>query len=523
MKKSFIDISNTGFLPEIISDYFKGDEKLQPFYNYPPHISSVKNIIKDVQKTAYNRNLLAEVLLEQYSHLTDKKFPLAQIGLLRNENTFTVCTGHQLCLFTGPIYFIYKIISTIKLSEEFKKNYPAYNFVPVFWMAGEDHDFDEINHIHLFGKSVAWKNKQEGAAGNFSTEGLDALISEIQDITGSGENARSLLDLFSEAYLRNENLGRATRYLINELFGKYGLLVFDGNDPQLKNEFRKIISDDLFDNSNYKLVNETIAELSKLGYRHQVNPRPVNLFLLGKNERRRIEKKEIDGDPAFWKKLLEDSVERFSPNVVLRPLFQQFLLPNISYTGGPNELAYWFEYRKMFSHHGVIFPLLFLRNSVLLIDSYSAGLMEKLQVSCSDFFGSPDSVTRIFLSKNMENEITFQMEKDALGKLFQTIALKAEKTDPTIKPAVESELERTLKSLGNIEMKLLRAEKKKNEVTLNRIKKIREKLFPQNNLQERFENFIPYYLTYGRGFFDMLMENLDPLEKRLTVFTGEKE
>ncbi len=156
MQKSFFDLSITEHYPGIIKDYLKDNEKLRPFYKYRPEIPSFKKAIEEVAKTNFKRKLLGEVLKEQY---TRSGLQPPDPRLLSDTKTFTICTGHQLCLFTGPLYFIYKIISTIKLAKELKINFPEYNFIPVYWMASEDHDFAEINHINLFGKKIEWDKK----------------------------------------------------------------------------------------------------------------------------------------------------------------------------------------------------------------------------------------------------------------------------------------------------------------------------------------------------------------------------
>ena len=344
--------------------------------------------------------------------------PTANCQLLLKDDTYTVCTGHQLCLFTGPLYFIYKIISTINLAEELKKKYSTYNFVPVYWMASEDHDFDEVNHINLFGKKIEWKRKPGGPVGKFSTAGIGEVISELKSVLGDSKNASELISLFENAYVNHSDYASATRYLIHELFGKYGLVILDADDNRLKNEFREIIRDDIFNHSNFKLVNETIAQLKNNGYDSQVTPKEINFFLLSKKFRGWIDSEKIKSEPEEWKKKLVEKTERFSPSVVTRPLYQQKILPNLAYVGGPAEISYWLEYKAMFDHHKIFFPVLMPRNFVHIDNDET-------------------SETEIFKSK----------------------------------------------------------------------------------LQERQDNFIPFYLKYGKNFFDELKRNLNPFDFRFTILS----
>ncbi len=351
-------------IEKLFLDYINQDKKLSSFYNYPPAIDSFSQAIKDISSQKFNRLLLVDVITEQYAKTSLCQLPAANCQILLNDNTYTVCTGHQLCLFTGPLYFIYKIISTINLAEELKKKYPAYNFIPLYWMHGEDHDFDEVNHINLFGKKVEWKRKPGGPVGKFSTAGIAEVISELKSVLSDSQYATELIALFENAYVKHSDFASATRYLVSELFGKYSLLILDADDKRLKNEFSETIRDDIFNHTNFKLVNEAIAQLKYNGYGAQVTPKEINFFLLSKNFRARIDAAKVQSEPDEWSRKLETESGRFSPNVVTRPLYQQKILPNIAYVGGPAEISYWLEYRAMFEHHKIFFPVLMPRNFV---------------------------------------------------------------------------------------------------------------------------------------------------------------
>ncbi|MBK7818598.1 MAG: bacillithiol biosynthesis BshC [Sphingobacteriaceae bacterium] len=235
--------------------------------------------------------ILVQSLLQQAQAVTNtSKESLANISQLGNTNCFTVTTGHQLCLFTGPLYFIYKIISTINLSEWLNKNFPDKKFVPVYWMASEDHDFEEVNHAFVYGKKIEWKSDEKGAVGSFKTKSIGSVISELETVLGPGENSEELISLFKNAYLNHDSLDKATRFLVNELFGQYGLVIADGNDKTLKQELKALIKKDIFENIPAKKANETIAYLQTKKYSVQVNPRDINCFYLDEKGRYRIEK-----------------------------------------------------------------------------------------------------------------------------------------------------------------------------------------------------------------------------------------
>ena len=542
-QKQLVGFSETGYFSTVFIDYINGSKKLQPFYKYTPELASFKKVIADIQKHSFNRKLLVEVIKQQYSSL---QLPASSLQLLLNENTFTVCTGHQLCLFTGPLYFIYKIITTINLAEELKKEYSEYNFVPVYWMASEDHDFDEINHIHLFGKKIEWNKEtavgnRQIAVGKLKTDSIKSVVDELKPVLGESASTQKLIELFSNAYLKNDNLADATRYLVNELFGEYGLLIIDANDERLKKEFIHVIKDDIFNNTNYKITDSAIQQLDKSGYKAQVNPREINVFYMTDSFRERITMSPFEGgdrrsgdvykvlntDITFTKEQLEKEIEthpeRFSPNVVLRPMYQQTILPNLAYVGGPAEIAYWLEYQAMFDHHKIHFPVLIPRNSVLWIDENTRQQIEKLGLNTKDLFKPVDILIKDSLNKYSTGQISLNEEEEKLKTLYKDIVTKAEKIDSTLKPAVEAELQKHLNALKNIESKIVRSEKQKHENVLNKVKKLKEKLFPDNKLQERYENFIPFYLKYGKGFIKALKSNLKPFENTFMVCLQEAE
>lgn len=530
MNKSAVPFGQTNAFSKIYVDYIENKPELRPFYKYPPSLSSFGQAIADKEKETIDRTLLADVLQKQYASIGIETAAL-NLSLLEQKNTFTVCTGHQLCLFTGPLYFIYKIITTINLAEELKRNYPEYNFLPVYWMASEDHDFEEINHIHIQGKKITWqaelatKGKQI-PAGKINTDSLKEIIKEVKLLLGEGSSADSLIQLFETAYLKHSNLADATRFLVHYLFGKYGLIIVDANDARLKKQFAQIIKDDLLNHTNFKIVNSTIQKLRNLQLEAQVNPREINCFYFIDGERKRIVKSGAAVDPSSEIELsaalleeLDTHPEKFSPNVVLRPVYQQKILPNLAYVGGPGELAYWMEYKEMFEHHKINFPVLVPRNFVLFVDTKSNQQWTKLGLSPADYFRDVELLIKEYILKHGSSDLSLRNEQAELEKIFSEVSAKAERIDQTLKASVSAELQKTSNGFKTIEGKLLKAEKLKNETVVNQLRKIKSKLFPEAELQERYDNFIPYFLRNGDGFIDLLKKELNPLDFRFAVLT----
>ncbi|MBL4939635.1 MAG: bacillithiol biosynthesis cysteine-adding enzyme BshC, partial [Lutibacter sp.] len=350
MKVYHIPFQNTGYFSKLICDYLENKPKLSKFHGNYPDLDGFKKQI-ELKKTTVNlesRNLLVKVLKQQYQHISTSDTTIQNIELLLSNNSFTITTGHQLNIFTGPLYFLYKICTTINLTKTLKNEFPNYNFVPVYWMATEDHDFDEINYFNFKGKKISWNRESSGAVGRLKITNFDVVLAEFSKLIGNSKNAKYLKELFKKAYLEHANLADATRYLVNKLFEKYGLVIVDGDNKQFKKQFTPFIKDELLNNTSFNEVSKTSEKL-KENYAVQVNPRKINLFYLKDDLRERIifdnDQYLINNTNLIFSKgelldELSEHPELFSPNVIMRPLFQETVLPNLCYIGGGGELAY---------------------------------------------------------------------------------------------------------------------------------------------------------------------------------------
>jgi bacillithiol synthase len=519
VKSITIDFSKHKLIQPIVLDYISGNDFLKPFYKYSPSPDSVSAIIKDKSKEKIDRALLAEVISKQYSALSRHKSVEKNISLLTSDKTFTVTTGHQLNLFTGPLYFIYKIVTVIQLADELSKKYSDYSFVPFYWMASEDHDFAEINHINLFGEKIEWSGAGAknfgGPSGKLGTQGISSLIDSVKKKIENEKGSEKIIELLNSAYSKHDNLADATRYLVNELFGKYGLIILDANDSKLKKKFAGVMKDDLLNHSAFNLVSETSKQLEK-NYEVQVHPREINLFYMTDGSRERI-----TGDGEKYVKELEVSPELFSPNVVLRPLYQELILPNVAMVGGPAEIAYWLQYKKMFEHYTVNFPMLIPRKSFQLIDGKAANTMQQHGLDAESIFLPADDLVNSYVARVSGQSISLEEEKKQLEKTFSTLGKKISAVDATLEGAVDASWKNTFNEMEKLEAKLRKAEKNKHDVALQKIKKLKEKLFPNGKLQERHDSFIPYYLKYGDSFFETLLNNGEVFEFGLNVVVEE--
>jgi bacillithiol biosynthesis cysteine-adding enzyme BshC len=518
-QKTEIDFSDTPLLSRLVSDYITGNNQVRPFYSAFPDEQGFRALIDSRKNFNVDRKTLVEILSEQ-NHESNESVK-KNIRLLMQPETFTVTTGHQLNLFTGPLYFIYKILSAIKLSDWLNEKFPGKNFVPVYWMASEDNDIAEINHTQLFGKKIEWKNVETGAAGRLSSNGVDAAIEELKIITGNNREAGKLISLISEAYQAGHSLSEATRKLVNALFGKYGLVIIDADNAKLKKLFVPVMKDELLHQVSFEKTKAAISTLEKMNYEIQVNPREINLFYMQEHSRERIVKEnnvfKVLNSEKTWNETeiiseLGKNPERFSPNVVLRPLYQETILPNIAYVGGPAEIAYWLEYKNMFDHFKCSFPALVLRNCAMIADAGSAKRMQKLKISESDVFKSADQLSKEFI-KNDNASFSMDEEMAIINSAFDSLYRKANAIDPTISKSVAAENQKQLNAIKSLEEKIIRAEKKKHEISIQQIQKVKDRFFPDGNLQERHENFIPFWIEHGESFFDDLLASFEPVSK----------
>lgn len=540
-KKVNILNKETGLYSKALNDYLDGDARLAPFYAYPPSLNGFKEAIKKVGEYEYNRQLLSDSLQEYYTKNASGNISDAtqnNIKKLQDKNCYTVTTGHQLCLFTGPLYFVYKILTAINLAEKLNKEYPGNHFVPVYWMATEDHDFAEINHAVLFGKKIEWlpQTPEETSiygsspVGRLSLSSLAPVMESLYMVMGEGEHVKEIKQLISECYGGEKTLAQATFSFVNALFGKYGLVVIEPDNAHLKNLFSPVLIDELLNGSSFKLVSQTNKKLVEAGVEPQVNPREINLFYMDENGRNRIEKKGnrfeiVNTTTSFSLDEITDLVKKvpgkFSPNVLLRPVYQQSILPNVAYVGGPSELIYWLELKELFNYYKVPFPVLMPRNSALFIQAPISQKIDKLGLEPKDIFSDTENLIKQFITKISDGLPDFEKVGGELRNIYAALANKVQETDPTLVASTEAELQKQLNAFKTLETKLVRVKKQREETSVAKIRKIKEILFPNGALQDRTDNFIPFYLQWGPSFFDTLKENFDPFEFSVTVCREE--
>lgn len=525
-QSQYIPYSQTGKFTKIILGYVAGADDLKDFYKHEVSIDGIKVSIEERKKFNTNRQLLVEQLQLQYKKINENDIVTTNIKALADENTFTVCTAHQPNIFTGHLYFIYKILHTIKLANDLKKQLPQYNFVPVYFMGSEDADLEELNHIVVDGKKYVWHTKQTGAVGRMKVDdNLLQLITEIEGRIAVEKYGKEIIDLLKVCFQKNTTIEQSTFLLVHHLFKSYGLIVFLPDNAALKKEMSAVFEEDIFENTSSKIVSNTSEKLSAK-YKVQAHPREINLFYLKDGIRNRIiQSKDVfvihDADIVFTKdklkKELQNYPERFSPNVILRGLYQEMMLPNIAFIGGGGEIAYWLELRDLFNHYKVPFPLLLVRNSFLIIEKKYNQLIEKLHLLSADLFKGEKTLINEIVSKQTKHRLTLDEERFQIQQAYFSIKKLVKAIDVTLEQHAEALETRSNKKLEAMEKKMLRAEKRKFVDTKNQLSKVIISLFPNDGLQERTENFMLLYSKFGNQFFEMLYENSLTLEQEFCV------
>ena len=421
-------------------------------------------------------------------------------------------------LFTGPLYFIYKIATVVNACVQLKAAYPDHHFVPVYWMASEDHDFEEINHFNLNGHQYTWETDQAGPVGRFQTAGMTDFMASLPEKVA----------LFERAYGDHATLAEACRCYVNELFGAQGVVVIDGDHTELKAEFTTIIEEEVINQSARPLVEATNQQLIDVGYSSQAFSREINFFYLGWRSRERIVEKDgqfqvRNTHITFSKEEILTEIrehpERFSPNVIMRPVYQEVILPNIGYTGGPAEVAYWLQLKGVFDLHQVSFPVLLPRNFGMIISRNVARKIHKLEWGLTEVFRNTQELKARQLAR-YGNDHVLDEDRAAIESVFGQLKEKATRIDQSLEGYIAAEQSKALKNLENIQRKLKKAMESKNEVSMRQIDAIKTSLFPGNGLQERHTNFLTFYLD-DPAFIDQLLDKFDPFDLRFHVLWQE--
>ncbi len=517
----------TGAFAKIILDYIDQSPALKSFFAYPTSLQGIQKAISSRKQFATNRQILVEELKKQYAGIETNDKVGKNIEALLLPDTFTVTTAHQSNIFTGPLYFVYKILHAIRLADHLNISLPGNHFVPVFYIGTEDADLTELNHIFLNGEKLNWNTKQTGAVGRMKIDkDFLKLIDTIDGQLSVLPFGKQIVSLLKDCYRAGDDIQRATFKIVNALFAEYGLVVLLPDNAALKKQMINVFEDDLLNQTASGIVEKTTEKLHKAGYKVQANPREINLFYLKDNIRGRIIKQHsIFNIQYSTLKFKEEEIkeqltahpDRFSPNVILRGLYQETILPTIAFIGGGGEIAYWLQLKDLFEHYKISFPVLVLRNSFLIVEKKWQEMISKLGFNIEDFFLPEHELMNRLLQRESKQSVKLNGTYPETEQLYEAIKKQAAAVDISLEKHVDSLRLKAIQRLQELEKKMLRAEKRKFTDQQRQIHTIKEHLFPANGLQERYKNLSYYFAKWGKEFITKLYEHSLGLEQEFVI------
>lgn len=528
--KMNIDFSQIPGMSQLFVDYVNNFEKVKNYYetNFRD-----ENTYEEIFSKISNENgpKLYDIIKNQYKNQKFSEKTKSNIELIKNENTIAVITGQQLGLMGGPLYTIYKIFTAVKLSEYLNEKFKKYNFIPVFWMAGDDHDFEEISNVKLLNndneiQTILYneeiqKEENLGSVGSLKfTEALIEFKQKIFSFLRDTEFISELNNFADEVLDSNLTIAESFFKFAFKIFDETGLIIFNPQDKEVKKLLVPIFKKEL---NNFKLHTKDILLTSvdlDENYHSQVKVKPINLFLSDETGRHLIEpaddefrlkgkRKKITLAEIF--NLLDEKPESFSPNVLLRPICEDFLFPTGFYVAGPGEVNYYAQVVPLYKHFNIQHPFVFPRASATIIESNIAKILMKYNLSTQQFFGDFDKMkenTLNSISDNNVEQIFANCSANITNELNQLSNL-LESIDKTLIDPTKNTNDKILNQLEILKTKALKLQDTKYDATIRQLKKARNSIYPNDNLQERELGILNFINKYGFDFFDWLYNELD--------------
>jgi bacillithiol biosynthesis cysteine-adding enzyme BshC len=513
-------------------DYLYHFDKLKQYYATDFHDrKSWKKVIAETASRLIDRSTLVRILTEQNKDIHCGIKTLANIDLLGNENTVAIVTGQQLGLLTGPLYTLYKTITAIQLAEKLTSEYPDYNFVPVFWVEGEDHDFEEVNHAFTIsplnqiakieylpgGKPL---ERNPGPVANIAfDEFIEHSLSTLESSLQETEFKASLIAEVRAHYKAGTTFAKAFLGLMNRYFEDSGIVFLNPMHPEFKQILKPIFQKEISSVTKIsQLVIDKSAELEE-HYHAQIKSKPLNLFLFHKDGRYHIEPRENDfslkGTRRFLSKeeissLVDQSPELFSPNVVLRPICQDTLLPTLAYVAGPSEIAYFAQLKPIYELFNVPMPIIYPRATATIIEEKSKSILEKYQIEIEQIFSGIEPILMKISEQGSEVKVDalFESISKTVHETIQEARFGIQQIDATLAGSVDSTIAKIDSYLAVLKDKTQKAQLRRQEVSVRQVQKAALVLRPNDNFQERVLNVTYFLNKYGPDFVKWLSGEL---------------
>jgi bacillithiol synthase len=490
---------------ELKQSYLAGDPDLLTLAAWPWPLHDYAPLMAARDAAPVSRSLLVEALLSQNEGLPDSQITRSQIELLSAKTTYTVTTGHQVCLLGGPMFTLYKVASTIALAQKLKAKYPQLDFVPVLWMATEDHDWEEVNHFHgSFTEKTTYPGTFQGPVGRH------LLAPSIASFFPQG-----IPDPISSHYRPGRPMAEAFRGLMHRLFGRHGLVILDPDRPALKRTFTRQLRMELERQGMADPVRATTARMEEMGFKPQIHPREINLLYIGHGGREPLEfiagTFRLKDGSRQWSEAgileeLQESPENFSPNVALRPVYQESILPNLAVIGGWAEVSYWLQLKGGFERMGVPFPLLVPRLHATLLTRSQAAAMAELGLP-------PDSISEPLHSLNDRylqqtwDETPLKEAIHHVQKAYAGLAELVESIDPTLATGIRAEQARHSNSLESLPKKVRKSIRNRNPLPYHQILALKNAIEPENQPQQRILNFTAFDSIDPLTLVDVILDH----------------
>ncbi len=529
----FINFKHIPGSTKLFLDYLDNFEKLQRFYKY--NFRDKEQIIDKFQKIISSpkefRNDLSSIISEQYNSLTPSAKTKKNISLLKNKETLAIITGQQLSLLGGPLYTFYKIITAIKLANHLSERYDNYNFVPVFWLEGDDHDFDEVRSINLLNENnelvkisynddVTQEDINRGSVGQIKfNAGINNFLNQLEHQLKTSEFKTKIIEHLKNFYQEGKTFKDSFTELLFSFFDPYGLIIFDPQDKRAKELLKPIFKKEIaeFRNHTESLVN--ISAALEEQYHAQVKIRPINLFYNYDEGRYLIE--PVDNEFRLKGKrkkftfeeiqsLIETEPEKFSPNVLLRPICQDYLFPTAFYIGGPNEIAYFAQALPLYEFYDIDPAVIYPRSSATILEKTIKAILEKYDLNLTSLFTDPNKLKNQILTSisNQNLEEIFKASKNQVDIVFDELKEKLFGIDKTMSDVTSKYRIKVMGYFDELYSKALEAQKKRHEITLRQIDKAAVSIFPNMNLQERELSFYHFANKYDLEFFKKIFDEL---------------
>ncbi len=526
---SFTEIPRTS---RLFKDFLYDFDKVSRFYE--PEGRDIDSLVARSQKIImqnFSRDAVADVLADQNRQAGSHESSFTNIERLRQEDSVVVITGQQAGLFTGPLYTIFKALTAIKLATRLREQ--GVNAVPMFWVAAEDHDFEEVNHTRLVNREghlltityTACSPKEGKPVGDVKLcEEIENNINELIAALPESEFVPRMAADLRASYQSGTGFAEAFGMVMMKLLGQFGVVLINPLDDRLKQIAGEIYTQAMSRAPEFadKLVDESAALVSA-GYHAQVHTsnEAVPLFMLDEGRRKAMVRRP-DGrfylkgnEKSFGADELLDTVQRcpscFSPNVTLRPIVQDFLLPTVAYIGGPAEIAYFAQLRPNYTLLGRVEPVVLPRASLTLIEKRHAKTMSKYGIKFNELFEGQEEVMKRVVERSLDQttagifDETEKVLNEQLDRLLESLAA----VDPTLGDALKGGREKIIYQINNLRTRFIHNRGKRDETMHQQIERLFAVLYPNKNLQEREINVTYFLARYGYELIERLYQEIE--------------